>query len=102
MEALVIILILLFVIICYKRFSKFAYALAIIDIFLRILNFVKLNLGIVEIRNFISRYFPSNIPAIIYKYTDDILSDILVWAYVIVMIAFLFYVTRAFIRNKKL
>ena len=102
MDALIIILILMFVIIIYKRFSKFAYAWAIIDIFFRILSFIKLNLGIVEIRNFISRYFPSNIPAVIYKYTNGVLSDILVWAYVLVFIVFLFYVTRAFIRNKKL
>lgn len=102
MDALIIILILLFVIISYKRFSKFTYAIAIIDIFLRILNFLKLNLGIVEIRNFISRYFSSDIPAIICKYTNGILSDILIWAYVIIFTFFLFYIIRAFIRNKKL
>lgn len=102
MDAIFIIIILLLVIVAYRKLSKFAYALAIIDILLRILNFVKLNLSVSEIKSFISRYFPSDIPALIYKYTDGTFSDILVWGYVIIYIVFLFYIVRAFIRNKKL
>ena len=102
MDALIIIIILLLVIVAYRKLSKFAYALAITDILLRILNFIKLNLGALEIKTFISRYFPADIPAVIYKYTDGTLSDILVWGYVIIFIVFEFYIIRAFIRNKKL
>lgn len=102
MDAIFIIIILLLVIVAYHKLSKFAYALAIIDILLRILNFIKLNLGVLEIKTFISKYFPSDIPSLIYKYTDGALSDILVWGYVIIFIVFLFYIIRAFVRNKKL
>lgn len=102
MEAFVIILILLAVLFYFRKFSNFVYALAITDIFLRILNFIKLNIGVSEISLFISKYFPADIPAIIYKYTNGVLSDILVWGYVIIFVAFEFYIVRAFFRNKKL
>lgn len=102
MEALIIILVWIIVILYYKRLSKFVYAFAITDIALRILSFIRANLGSPEISSFISKYFPSSIVSIIEKYTDGTFTDILIWAYVILFIIFEFYIIRAFIKNKKL
>lgn len=102
MEAFVIIFLLLIVILYFRRFSNFVYAFSITDILLRILYFIRINLKIPEISNFIAKYFPKDIPSIINKYTNGTLAEILVWGYVIVFIVFEFYLIRAFIRNKKL
>lgn len=101
-DVIILVLILLFVIICFKRFSNFVYAVAIIDIALRILSFIRLNIGVPEISNFIAKYFSSNIPTIINKYTNGILSTIIIWIYVVIFIIFEFYIIRSFIKRKKL
>lgn len=102
MEAIVIILILLVVLFYYRRFSKFVYAFAIIDILLRILTFLKNNIGASEFKTFIIKYIPANYPNLIDKYTNGIVNDILTWFYIIMIIIFEFYLIKAFIKNKKL
>ena len=77
---LIIVLILLAVVIFFFRnFSSFVYATAIIDIFLRILTFIKYNVNVPELKSLIGKYFPESIAAII----------------------FLGYITRYFIHKRK-
>ena len=98
---LVILLILMgIVIFFFKRFSNFIYFIAITDILLRIITFVKEELTTGEIYAFINKYIPSNIPAIIGNYSSGLLYTILVWLYVIAFIIFEFYVLRTFFRKK--
>jgi len=78
----------------FRRLDSSIYFIASVDIFLRILTFIKNNLGISEISSFISKYFPESIPGVIYKYTDGILSTVLMWIYVAMFALFLFYTAR--------
>lgn len=81
--------------ICFFRsFSGSVYFVAVLDIFFRILTFIRDNLGIKEVTSFIKSYFPESVPAVIYKYTDGIFSTILMWIYVVLFIVFLFYTIR--------
>ncbi|MEG0826601.1 MAG: hypothetical protein RR404_03945 [Bacilli bacterium] len=100
MEVIIIVAILLAVIVFFKKFSNFVYAVAIIDIFLRILTFIKLNINVPEISNFIIKYFPTNIPAIINKYTNEMFSNILIWIYIVIFIIFEYYIIKSFIKKK--
>ncbi|MBQ8472305.1 MAG: hypothetical protein IJ501_02250 [Bacilli bacterium] len=100
MDALIFLVLLVVVICFFRRLSNTVFFIAIFDIFLRILTFLKYN-TIPEIKSFIAKYFPESIPNIIGKYAKDDLYTILVWAYVILMIIFLFYIVRIFIRKKK-
>ena len=80
-----------------KNLVKFVFNIVvfyIISIFFRILTFIKNNLGVGEISSFISKYFPESIPSIIYKYTDGVVSTILIWIYVLMFAMFLFYTVR--------
>ncbi len=101
MDAIIFLALLVIVIIFFKRFSNVVFFIAICDIFLRILTFIKYN-TVKEIKTFITKYFPENIPAIIGKYAKDDLYTILVWTYVVIMAIFLFYVVRIFIKRKKI
>lgn len=101
MELVVIITILALVIMFFRRFSNFIYAVAIIDIFLRILEYIKYNIGIRDVMVFIDKYFPSSVLAVINKYSSGIINDILAWAYIIIMVIFLYYTVRVFIKKKK-
>lgn len=96
-----IFIILLVIVICFfRRLSNTVFFVAIFDIFLRILTFIKYN-TLSEIKTFIAKYFPESIPNIIGKYAKGDLYTILVWIYVGLMIIFLFYIVRIFIKRKK-
>lgn len=96
----VVLVLLIIVVVFFRKFSSFVYAFAIIDIFLRILTFIKYN-TVSELRSLIGRYFPESIEAIISKYSSGIFYKILIWIYVIIFIVFLFYITSYFIKKKK-
>ena len=100
MDALIFIVLLVVVICFFRRLSNTVFFVAIFDIFLRILTFIKYN-TIQDIKTFIAKYFPENIPHIIGKYAKGDLYTILVWTYVILMCIFLFYIVRIFVRKKK-
>lgn len=100
MDAMIFIILLVIVICFFRRLSNTVFFVAIFDIFLRILTFIKYN-TFPEIKTFIAKYFPESIPNIIGKYAKGDLYTILVWIYVILMTIFLFYVIRIFIKRKK-
>lgn len=78
----------------FRELDSSVYFIASLDIFFRILTFIKNNLGVFELSTFISKYFPESIPGIIGKYTDGILSTVLMWIYVAMFAVFLFYTVR--------
>ena len=96
----VIIVLLIFIAVFFKRFSSFVYGFAIIDIFLRIMTFVKNN-TVQELHDLIGKYLPESIASVIGKYTSGIVYTILMWAYVIVFATFLAYIVTYFIKKKK-
>lgn len=78
----------------FRRIDSSVYYIASLDIFFRILTFLKNNLEIPEVSTFISKYFPESIPGVIYKYTNGIVSTVLIWIYVVMFAVFLFYTVR--------
>lgn len=101
MDLVILVTILMCVIMFFRKFSNFVYAVAIIDIFLRIMEFIKYNLGNKEVMLFISKYFPNNVLTIINKYSSGMFNEILAWVYVGVMGIFLFYTIRTFFNKRK-
>ena len=98
---LVILLILMgLVIFVFKRFSNFIYFIAIADILLRIVTFVKEQLASGDVYAFMNKYIPANIPAIIGNYSSGLLYTILVWLYVVAFIIFEFYILKTFFKKK--
>ena len=100
---LIILILLGFVVIMFfKRFSSFVFFVAIVDIFLRILTFIKNNIGLPDLSAVIGKYVPSGMLGIISKYTEGILTIILNWIYVGIMVIFLFYICKIFFKKKKI
>ena len=88
----------------FKRFSSFVFLMAIIEIFLRIMTFIKNNIGLKDVAHIIGKYFPENMFAIINKYTGGLptLNTILKWVFVFIMAVFLSYIIKIFIKKKKI
>ena len=102
---LIVLVVLIFIVVMFfKRFSSFVFFMAIVDIFLRILTFIKNNIGLPDVAALINKYIPESIISIIDKYTATIpiLNGILRWAFVIIMMIFLSYIVKIFINKKKL
>lgn len=100
MDLVILVVLIGIVVFVFKQFSSFVYFMAIVDILLRIITFIKLNIGIPELSSFLDAYIPVSIPAIIDTYSTGIFNTILIWGYVIIYIIFETYIIRTFFRKK--
>lgn len=100
-DLIVLVILILIVIMFFKRFSSFVFLIAIIDIFLRILSFIKNNIGLRDVSSLINKYFPDSIFDIINTYTNGTLNLIIKWCFVVIMIIFLSYIVKIFISKNK-
>ncbi len=98
LDVIIIFIILLIAALIFKRFSNVIISFGLIDIFLRILNYIGNN-TIKEVNEFINKIFPSSIASIISKHCDGTLESILMWGYVLLMSMFLYYVFRMLLKR---
>ena len=103
-DLIVLIVLIIIVIMFFKRFSSFVFFMAIIEILLRILAFIKNNIPLKDVSSIIGKYLPENIFEIINKYTGnmELLNIILKWLFVGIMIIFLYYIIKIFWKKKKI
>ena len=97
-SVIVIFVILFIVALTTKTKSNVFLAFGLIDIFLRIINYIG-DHTIAEVNNIINKIFPNSIPAIITHYTSGTLADILMWGYIVLMIIFFYHVFRLFMKR---
>ena len=101
MEAVIIILIILILVLLFKRtFSSAIYAIVIVDIFLRLVDFLR---GYIKITGDIGSFFnriPGSLNALIMNSTSGIFEDILLWAIFIVYVIFMYYIIGNFMKKR--
>ena len=100
LDVVIVVALIVFAFCWFRRFSKFVYAWAIIDMFLRLIHFVASLFKNAGFTRWVNSIFPASIPSIMDKYTNGILYTILLWVYAGLMAFFLGYTVRAFIRKK--
>ena len=101
-DLIVFIVLIVLVVMFFKRFSSFVFFIAIVDILLRILSFIKDNIGLPDVSSLISKYVPSNIFGIINEYSTGIINTLLKWTFIVIMSIFLGYIIKIFARKKKI
>ncbi|MBR3049324.1 MAG: hypothetical protein IKG58_02030 [Bacilli bacterium] len=101
-DLIVLVILMVLVIVFYKRFTSFVFFMAIVDILLRILTFIRDNIGLKDVSDLIGKYVPGSIFNIIDKYTKGSINILLKWAFVVIMCFFLYYIIRIFIKKKKI
>lgn len=101
LDLIVLVILLILVIYFFRKFDSFVYFIAIIDIFLRILTFIKNNIGLPDVAELLNKYFPESLFNVIDKYTLGSVNILLKWAFVIIMIIFLVYIIKYFISKRK-
>ena len=101
MDVVIILFIIGMIVFFVKRtFSGFVYSVGMVDIFLRLIHFLNVNLFSGDIHAFFEKYFPTSLPNMIENYTNGTLSEVLIWIYVGIMIIFEFYIIRTFFHKK--
>lgn len=100
MELIILIVSLVVVFLVFKKVRNLIFFIAIVDIFLRIVTFIKQNITVPELYDFLNKYIPLSIPNIIDKHVSGIFNEILIWVYVAVFIVFEYYIIRSFFRKK--
>ena len=98
MDIVVIFIILLIAALVFKKVSNVIIFFGLIDIFLRILDYIGNN-TIKEINDFINKFLPNSIPSIIGNYSSGTLESVLMWGYILLMALFLYYVFRMLIHR---
>ncbi len=100
MELLILIILMVIVFFVFKKFESLVYFIAMTDIFLRILTFIKQNITMPELYTFLNKYVPLSIPNIIDKHASGIFNEILIWVYVIIFAIFEYYIIKTFFKKK--
>jgi len=100
LDLVVVLIVIIFGLVKYKRFSSYIYLFAFTDMTFRILNYINENVYLGGIHEFISKYIPASIYSVIVKYTSDIVQTVLVWVYIGIFVVFLYYTLQILMKKK--
>lgn len=100
LDLIIFIVLLGLVIFYFRRLSNVVYFLVLVDIFLRLIYFLRINLGIKELNSFL-KLFPRNLLSLSDKYLDGILVTIVAWLIFIIYCLFFSYTTKIFLKRRK-
>lgn len=100
MDLIIILSLIIIVVIVRRDFKCFIYSLGVIEIFLRVINFVANNCGIQELKKMINTYIPDSIISVLNNYSNGLLNSILIWVFVILMGILDFYLIKYLIKRK--
>lgn len=100
LDLIVVLIVIIFGLIKYKRFSSYVYLFCFVDMFFRILTFINNNLNLGGIESFINTYIPESLYSVIIKYTSDIVETCLVWGYIALFLIFLYYTLQLLLKKK--
>lgn len=100
MDLIILLLLIGLIVVFFKDFKTFIYGLGIIEIFFRIITFIKDNVGVPELSSLIDKYIPSSIIDILGKYSQGLFYTILVWAFLASMICLEVYLVKYFFKRK--
>lgn len=100
MDLIIFLLLALIILFVFKDFVSFVYFLGIVEIFLRIVNFVANNIGINDFAYWMNSNFPNSIFNILDKYSDGLLFTILCWLLVICFGVLDFHLVKYFIKRR--
>ena len=87
------------VIFFFKNFNASIYFIVIVDIFLRIITYLKLHYLRSDAFSFLG-YIPNDIPSILNSFELGMFNEILIFIYLIVYIIFEILIIRYFVKRK--
>lgn len=99
MDLIVLIILIAIIVFFFKDFTAFVYSLGIIELFLRIVNFIANNIGKNEVSVWLNNTFPNSIFTILAKYSSGLLYTVLCWLLVICFCILLFHLIKYLVKR---
>ncbi len=99
-DLIICILLLIIMLVWFKKFDSYIYAFGILDIMLRILFFIKTHMDVPMFTKILG-YLPSSLAGLIEKYTSGTLELILLWIIVVLYIIFEYHIIKFFAKKRK-
>ena len=103
-DLIILLILLILVIIFCKKLQFSIFYFVTVDLILRVLAFIKNNLGLKDLSRTIGKYLPESVFDIINRYTSNgsFFNMALKWSFVVIMIFFLVYIVKIFIKKRKI
>ena len=101
MDLIIIVLLILVIGFVFRDFKSVVYLFGILEIFFRLFHKIAIKLNIEAFSKFVNSYIPSSLSALLDKYADGLLFEVLEWLLIIIFIWFLVYLVEYFIHKKK-
>lgn len=105
MDLFIILIILLIVIFYFRKFSSFVYAFVLIDILLRMLDFIRIYTvkSVPELSHLLYKYFPKSLLSLVKNYiaNNSLLFTIIAWTFLGIYVCFWAYNLKYFLKKGK-
>lgn len=100
MELGILLVLIMIVVFMYKDVKWVVYLIGIIELFLGLIHAVGDKLGVAAINNVINTYLPTSILSVLRRDCSGLVYEVLSWVFIAVLILFLVYLVKYFIRKK--
>lgn len=94
MDIIIFLVLIIIVLLIFRDTSVIVYFIGTADVALKLIHFIKVQLGIKEVTSFVNTYIPSSVMGIIESSTSGLATSLLAWLYIAVMIMFVVYLCR--------
>ena len=98
MDLIILLVLIAIIVFFFKNFTAFVYFLGIIEIFLRIVNYIANHIGVNQLSVWMINNFPNSIFSILAKYANGLLYDVLCWLLVFCFCVLLFNLVKYLIK----
>lgn len=100
-DLIVFVILLIAVILFFRRFSSFIYFTVAMDILYRLLHFIANNVKVPELTALIKKYIPTDVVGLISRYTGtgNIFYTIIIWLMFLIYCIFLGYLIRILVKR---
>lgn len=100
-DLIVFVILLIAVILFFRRFSSFIYFTVAMDILYRLLHFIANNVKVPELTALIKKYIPTDVLGLISRYTgtSNIFYIIIMWVMFLIYCIFLGYLIRILVKR---
>lgn len=100
-DLIVLLVIVIAVVLFFRKFSSFIYIMVAFDIIYRLLHFIANNVPIEDLSAIIRKYVPTDMVSLIAKYigTGNIFYTIVCWMMFAIYCVFLFYTVRILVKK---
>ena len=85
----------------FRDFKSVVYFLGIIDIAFRLFHKLITLIQLKPVTEFVVKYIPSSLEAVINHYSTGILNTILIWILFLLYVYFLVYLVKYWVKKKK-